>query len=160
MKKTGVILSTLILLLLAGCDRDLDQAKRYSDMISECDSIIGQATLIINNQRARVDSLQRKREEGVKAKLPEYKLLRIDRETIEASDIESNTNMVIKHLESIKIFAKVGVKVNKRIIYYKRKYINYSTTIQVHDENIAIQEITEGLSVNQYISKYRLKIPK
>ena len=68
--------------------------------------------------------------------------------------------MVIKHLEAIKIFAKVGENVNKRIIYFKRKYINYSTTIQVHDENIAIKEITEGLSAKQYISKYLPKISK
>ena len=160
MKKTVAILSILILLLVAGCDRDLNQAKRYSDMISECDSIIGQAALIVNNQRTRVDSLQRKKEDGLTAKIPKYKLLRIDRETIEASEIESNTKMVIKHLEAIKIFAKVGENVNKRIIYFKRKYINYSTTIQVHDENIAIKEITEGLSAKQYISKYLPKISK
>jgi phage major head subunit gpT-like protein len=42
----------------------------------------------------------------------------------------------------------------KRLIYYKRKYITYATVIQVHDENILIQEITNGLSAKQYISKY------
>ena len=68
--------------------------------------------------------------------------------------------MVIKHLEAIKTFAKVGEKVNKRIIYFKRKYINYSTAIQVHDENIMIQEITDGLSAKQYISKYLPKESK
>ncbi|HEX7493196.1 MAG TPA: hypothetical protein VF346_03175 [Bacteroidales bacterium] len=160
MEKIGIRLFILILILCTGCDRDAEQAKRYSDMISECDSIIGQANLVIKDQRARVESLHKKREDGLKAKMPEYKLLRIDRETIDASKIESNTGMVIKHLEAIKIFAKVGEKVNKRIIYFKRKYINYSTTIQVHDENIMIQEITDGLSAKQYISKYLPKESK
>jgi hypothetical protein len=157
MEKIGIRLFILILILCIGCDRDVEQAKRYSDMISECDSIIGQANLVIKDQRAKVDSLHKKREDGLTAKMSEYKLLRIDRETIDASKIESNTDMVIKHLEAIKTFAKVGEKVNTKIIYFKRKYINYSTTIQVHDENIMIQEITDGLSAKQYISKYLSK---
>jgi hypothetical protein len=86
--------------------------------------------------------------------LPEYKLLRIDREIINAAKIEYDVDLVRKHLEAIKTFAKVGEKVNSRFIYFKRKYINYSTTIQVHDENTKIQEITDGLTLKQYISKY------
>jgi predicted transcriptional regulator len=81
-------------------------------------------------------------------------LLRIDREIIDASKIESNSAMIIKHLDAIKMFADVGEKVNTRLIYFKRKYINYSTTIQVHDENIMIQELTDGLSAKQFISRY------
>ena len=60
-------------------------------------------------------------------------------------------------LEAIKTFAKVGETVNKRILYYKRTYVNYSTTIQVHDENIMIREITDGLSAKEYISRYLSK---
>lgn len=160
MKKTGIRLFILILIFCAGCGRDLDQAKRYSEMKSECDSIIVQANLIIKDQIAKADSLRKLRSEGLATKMSENKLLRIDREIINASKIESNGNMIIKHLEAIKIFAKVGEKVNKRIVYFKRKYINYSTTIQVHDENIMIQEITDGLSAKQFISKYLPKESK
>lgn len=144
-------------MLSAGCGRDLDQAKRYSEMRSECDSLIGQANLVIKVQRAKADSLRRLRSEVSTNRMPGNKLLRIDREIIDVSKIASDGDMIIKHLEAIKIFAKVGEKVNRRIIYYKRKYINYSTTIQVHDENIVIQEITDGLSAKQFISRYLSK---
>jgi hypothetical protein len=93
-------------------------------------------------------------------KAPEYKLLRIEREITEAVEIETNIDMVRKHLEAIKTFAKVGERVNKRTIYFKRKYINYSTAIQVHDENIMIREVTDGLTAKQYISKYLPKESK
>ena len=157
MKKTGIRLFILVLILCAGCGRDLDQAKRYLEMKSECDSIISQAKLVITIQKAKADSLRRSRSEVSTNRMPGNKLLRIDREIIDVSKIVSDGDMIIKHLEAIKIFTKVGEKVNSRIIYYKRKYINYSTTIQVHDENIAIQEITDGLSAKQYISKYLSK---
>jgi hypothetical protein len=98
--------------------------------------------------------------EALKAKMPEYKLSRIDKEITNVVMIESNIDMVRKHLENIKTFAKVGETVNKRMIYYKRTYVNYSTTIQVHDENIMIQEITEGLSAKQYVAKYLPKESK
>ena len=49
----------IILTVSAGCGRDLDQAKRYTEMRSECDSIIKQANLIINDQKARADSLRK-----------------------------------------------------------------------------------------------------
>jgi hypothetical protein len=160
MKKIGTRLFILILILLVGCGRDVEQAKRYSEMKSECDSIIAQANLIIKDQRAKADSLRKKRDYGLAVKIPEYKLLRIEREITNAVKIGSNIDMVKKHLEAIKIFAKVGERVNKRIIYYKRKYINYSCTIQVHDENIMIQEITDGLTAKQYISKYLPKESK
>jgi hypothetical protein len=160
MKKTGTIFFILILILLVGCGRDAEQAKRYSEMKSECDSLIAQANLIIKDQRAKADSLRKLRGEGSTIKMSENKLLRIEREITNAVKIKSNIDMVIKHLEAIKTFAKVGERVNKRIIYLKRKYINYSCTIQVHDENIMIQEITDGLSAKQYISKYLPKEPK
>jgi hypothetical protein len=160
MKKIGTRSCILILILLVGCDRDVEQAKRYSEMKSECDSIIAQANLIIKDQRAKADSLRKIRDDGLTVKIPEYKLSRIEREITNTVKIESNIDMVRKHLEAIKTFAKVGEKVNKRIIYFKRKYINYSCTIQVHDENIMIQEITDGLSAKQYISKYLPKESK
>jgi septation ring formation regulator EzrA len=160
MKKIGASLFILIQILLAGCGRDLEQAKRYSEMKSECDSIISQADLIIKDQRAKADNLRKIRDDGLAAKMPVYKLSRIDKEITNAVTIESNIDMVRKHLENIKTFAKVGENVNKRIIYYKRTYVNYSTTIQVHDENIMIQEITDGLSAKQYISKYLPKKSK
>ena len=161
MKKLGLKTRMFILLLLlAGCGRDLDQAKRYSNMKSECDSVIAQANLIIKDQKAKADSLRKIRDEGLKAKMLEYKLLRIENEITKAVEIETNIDMVRKHLENIKIFAKVGETVNKRMIYYKRTYVNYSTTIQVHDENIMIQEITDGLSAKQYIAKYLPKESK
>jgi hypothetical protein len=154
MKSLPGLFVLIILTVLVGCGRDLDQAKRYSDMKSECDSVIAQANLIIKDQKAKADSLGKIRDEGLKTKMPEYKLSRIEREITNVVTIESNIDMVRKHLENIKIFAKVGETVNKRMIYYKRTYVNYSTTIQVHDENIMIQEITEGLSAKQYFAKY------
>jgi hypothetical protein len=157
MKKTGIIFFILVLVLCVGCGRDLDQAKRYSEMKSECDSLFGQVNLVITIQRAKADSLRKLRGEVSTNKMSENKLLRIDREIIDVSKIVSDGDMIKKHLEAIKTFAKVGEKVNRRIIYYKRKYINYSTTIQVHDENIAIQEITDGLSAKQFISRYLSK---
>jgi hypothetical protein len=160
MKKTWTRLIILILLILVGCGRDLEQAKRYSEMKSECDSLIAQADLIFKYQRAKADSLRKIRDDGLAVKISGNKLSRIEREITNAVTIESNIDMVRKHLEAIKTFAKVGEKVNKRIIYFKRKYINYSTTIQVHDENIMIQEITDGLSAKQYISKYLPKKSK
>ena len=123
-------------------------------MKSECDSIIAQANLIINGQKARADSLRKIRDEGLRVKMPAYKLSGIDKEITTAVTIASNIESIRKHLEAIKTFAKVGETVNKRMIYYKRTYVNYSTTIQVHDEYIMIQEITEGLSAKQYIAKY------
>jgi hypothetical protein len=143
-----------VITVLVGCGRDLEQAKRYTVMKSECDSSIAQANLVINIQKTRADSLRKIRDEGLKVKMADSKLSRIDREITNAVTISSNIESIRKHLEAIKIFAKVGESVNKRIIYYKRTYVNYSTTIQVHDEYLMIQEITEGLSAKQYIAKY------
>ena len=154
MKSLPGLFILISLTILVGCGRDLDQAKRYSDMKSECDSVIAQANLIIKDQKAKADSLRKIRDTGLIAKMPEYKLLRINKEITNVVTIESNIDIVRKHLENIKTFAKVGETVNKRMIYFKRTYVNYSTTIQVHDENIMIQEITEGLSAKQYIAKY------
>jgi hypothetical protein len=144
----------IVMTVLVGCGRDLEQAKRYTEMKSECDSSIAQASLIINRQKAMADSLRKKRDEGLKVKMADNKLAGIDREITNAVTIASNIESIRKHLEAIKTFAKVGETVNKRMIYYKRTYVNYSTTIQVHDEYIMIQEITEGLSAKQYIARY------
>ena len=160
MKSLHRLFVLIILSVLVCCGRDLDQAKRYSEMKSESDSVIAQANLIIKDQKAKADSLRKIRDEGLKAKLPEFKLSRIDKEITSIVTIESNIEMIKKHLEAIKTFAKVGETVNKRMIYYKRTYVNYSTTIQVHDENIMIQEITEGLSAKKYIAKYLPKESK
>ena len=62
MNKKGAGFIILILLLFAGCERDLEQAKRYSEMKSECDSLIAQANLIIDYQKERADSLRKIRE--------------------------------------------------------------------------------------------------
>lgn len=157
MKKLWLSLFILIQILLTGCGRDPEQARRYTEMISECDSIIAQTNLIIIDQKAKANSLRKIVDEGVKTKMPEYKVSRLDKEITDVLTIESKVDMIRKHLENIKLFAKIGEKVNTIIIYYKRTYVNYSTTIQVHDENIMIQEITDGLSARQYISKYLTK---
>jgi hypothetical protein len=120
MKKTGPGLLILILMLLTGCGRDLEQAKRYSEMISECDSIITQANFIITDQKAKAESLRKILDEAVKAKAPEYKISRLDKDILNVLTIESSIEGVRKHLENIKIFAKVGEKVNTKMIYYKR----------------------------------------
>jgi len=160
MQKTGIRLIILILILSVGCGRDLKEAKRYSEMKSECDSLIARANLVIKDQRIKADSLRKTRDEGFAAKMPEHKSLRIDKEITNAVEIGSKTDMVKKHLEAIKTFAEVGGKANKRSIYYKRKYMQYASIIQVHDENIMIQEITDGLTAKQYISKYLPKESK
>jgi hypothetical protein len=154
MKKIGISLFILIQILLTGCGRDLDQAKRFSDMISDCDSVITQANLIIQDKSAKADSLRKMRDDGIKMKMPAYKLSRIDAQLTDMLTIISKIDGVRKHLENIKLFAKIGIKVNSKILFYKRTYVNYSTTIQVHDENILIQEITDGLSAKLFISKY------
>jgi hypothetical protein len=160
MRLTLQIFALIILAAMAGCGRDTDQAKRYTDMKSECDSTIAEADLIIKDQKAKADSLRKIRDNGLKAKMPEYKLSRLDKEITNAVTIASNIDQIRKHLEAIKTFAKIGEKVNSKLIYYKRTYVNYSTTIQVHDENIMIQEITEGLSAKQYIARYLPKRSK
>ena len=160
MKKITTGLLILILTLFVGCGRDLEQAKRYSDLKSESDSLIAQANLVINEQRVKIDSLRKIRDDIYKAKAQKYKLPEIDRKITNAVKIESNIENVRKHLEAIKKFAENGEKATKRLIYYKRKYMTYATVIQVHDENIMIQEITDGLSAKQYISKYLLQEKK
>ena len=75
MKKIGTSLFIFILILLVGCGRDVEQAKRYSEMKSECDSIIAQANLIIKDQRTIADSLGKIRDDGLAVNIPEYKLL-------------------------------------------------------------------------------------
>ena len=160
MKKIATRLIILILILFAGCGRDLDQAKRYSDLKSECDSLIAQANLIINEQKAKADSLRIIRDEIFKTKAQKYKLPEIDRKITNVVEIESNIENVRKHLEAIKKFAENGEKATKRLVYYKRKYMTYATVIQVHDENIMIQEITDGLSAKQFISRYLPKEKK
>ena len=156
--KPGLII--LILTLLTSCGRDLEQAKRYSDLKSECDSLITEANLVINEQKAKVDSLRKMRDSILKANTQKYKLPEIDRKITNVVEIESNIENVRKHLEAIKKFAENGEKATRRLIYYKRKYMTYATVIQVHDENIMIQEITDGLSAKQYISRYLPKEKK
>jgi hypothetical protein len=154
MKKITTRLIILILILFTGCGRDLEQAKRYSDIKSESDSLIAQANFVINEQEAKTDSLRKIRNDISKVKTQIYKLPEIDRKITNAVEIETNIENVKKHLEAIKKFAENGEKATKRIIFFKRKYMTYATVIQMHDENIMIQEITEGLSAKQYISKY------
>ena len=160
MKKITTGLFILILALLTSCGRDLEQAKRYSDIKSETESLISEANLVIDEQKAMTDSLRKIRDDMYKAKTQKYKLPALDNKIIKAAEIESNIENVRKHLEAIKKFAENGEKATKRLIFYKRKYITYATEIQVHDENIMIQEITNGLSARQYISKYLPKEKK
>jgi hypothetical protein len=154
MKKITTGLIILLLILFTGCGRDLEQAKRYYDIKTESYSLIAQANLIINEQEAKTDSLRKIRNDISKVKTQKYKIPEIDRKITNAVEIETNIKNVRIHLEAIKKFAGNGEKATKRIIFFKRKYITYATVIQVHDENIMIQEITGGLSAKQYISKY------
>jgi uncharacterized UPF0146 family protein len=154
MKTKITIIYPLILILFVNCGRDLDQSKRYSEMKSEYDSLITQTNLIINEQKATADSLRKIRDDIFKTKAQNYKLPEINRKITNAAEVASKFEDIKKHLEAIRLFATNGEKVTKRLIYYKRKYIAYSITIQIHDENIMIQEITDGLSAKKYISKY------
>src|ERR1035437_2094448 len=160
MKKITTVLIILILVLLASCGRDLEQAKRYSVIKSETDSLITQANLIINEQKAMNDSLVKIKDEIYKNKTQKYKLPELDTKVTKTVDIKTNIENVRKHLESIKKFAENGEKATKRLIFYKRKYITYATEIQLHDENIMIQEITNGLSTKKHLSKYLPKEKK
>jgi hypothetical protein len=160
MKKFSLGIIILILTLFVSCGRDLEQAKQYSDMKSDTDSLISQANLVINEQKAMTDSLRKIRDGIYKAKTQKYMLPELDKKITKSVEIESNIENVRKHLLAIKIFAENGEKATKRLIFYKRKYITYATAIQVHDENIMIQEITNGLSAKQYISKYLPKEKK
>ena len=154
MKTIIAKIAPLILILFVSCGRDLDQSKRYSDLKSEYDSLIAQANLIINEQKTIADSLRNIRDDIVKNKALNHKLPEINRRITNAVEIESNIEDIRKHLEAIRLFANNGEQVTKRIIYFKRKYIAYSITIQIHDENIMIREITDGVSAKQYLSKY------
>ena len=154
MKKITAGLFILILALLTSCGRDLEQAKRYSDIKSETDSLITQANLVINEQKAMTDSLAKIRDNIFKTNTQNNKLPELDKKIIKIAEIKMNVENVRKHLESIKKFADNGERATKRFIFYKRKYITYATEIQVHDENIMIQEITNGLSAQEYLTKY------
>ena len=160
MKKITTGLIILILTLFANCGRDLEQTKRYSDIKSETDSLISQANLIINEQNVMYDSLVKIRNDIYKVNTQKYKSPELDKKITKAVEIKSNIENVRKHLEAIKKFAENGEKATKRLIFYKRKYITYATEIQVHDENIMIQEITGGLSSRKYIFKYLPKEKK
>jgi hypothetical protein len=160
MKNISIGLSILILALLSSCGRDLEQAKRYSDIKSETDSLITQANLIINAQKAMNDSLVKIRDDVYKEKTHKYKLPELDKKVTKTVEIKTNLENVRKHLEAIKKFAEKGEKATKSLIFYKRKYITYATEIQVHDENIMIQEITNGLSARKYIKMYLPKEKK
>ena len=154
MKEITTRLYPLILILLVSCGRDLDQSKRYSALKSEYDSLIAQTNLIINEQMAISDSLKNIRDNIYKSSTLRYKLPDINRKITNAAETLSNIENIRKHLEAISLFASNGEKVTKRIIYFKRKYIAYSITIQIHDENIMIQEITDGVSAQKYLSEY------
>jgi len=154
MKKIATRLIILILIISTGCGRDLEQAKRYSDIKSETDSLITQANIIINAQKAMNDSLVKIRDDIYKSITLKNKLPEIDKKVTKTLEIKSNLENVRKHLEAIKKFAEKGEKATKSLIFYKRKYITYATEIQMHDENIMIQEITNGLSARKYITMY------
>ena len=160
MKNISIGLSLLILALLSSCGRDLEQAKRYSEIKSETDSLITQANLIINVQKAMTDSLVKIRDNIYKDKTQKYKLPELDKKVTKVVEFKTNLENVRKHLEAIKKFAEKGEKATKSLIFYKRKYITYATEIQVHDENIMIQEITNGLSARKYIKMYLPKEKK
>lgn len=167
MGKTGfpeiiifLIVGLALVTLFSSCGRDLEQAKRYSDIKSETESLISQANLVINENKSVLDSLRKIRDDIYKVKAQKYKLPELDKKITKAVEIESNIEKVRKHLESIKKFAENGEKATKRIIYLKRKYMTYATVIQLHDENIMIQEITDGLPAKEYISKFLSKEKK
>jgi hypothetical protein len=106
------------------------------------------------------DSLVKIRDDIYKDKTLKYKLPELDKRVTKTVEIKSNLENVRKHLEAIKKFAEKGEKATKSLIFYKRKYITYATEIQVHDENIMIQEITNGLSARKYIKMYLPKEKK
>ena len=118
MKKITTGLIILIVALLASCGRDLEQAKRYSDIKSETDSLITQANLIINAQKAMNDSLVKIRDDIYKDKTQKYKLPELDKKITKAVEIESNIENVRKHFEAIKKFAENGEKATRRLIFY------------------------------------------
>jgi hypothetical protein len=160
MKSISLTLIILILVLLTSCGRDLEQSKHYSDIKSETDSLITQATLILNKQKTLVDSLVIIRDNIYKDQTQKYKLPELDKKVTKIAELKTNIENVKKHLEAIKKFAEKGEKATARLIYYKRKYITYAADIQIHDENIMIQEITDGLSAKKYISSHVTKEKK
>lgn len=160
MKNISIGLSILILAILSSCGRDLEQAKRYSDLESETDSLITQANLIINKQTAINDSLVKIRDGVYKDNTQKSKLPELDKKVTKTVELKTSLENVRKHLEAIKKFAEKGEKATKSLIFYKRKYITYATDIQVHDENVMIQEITNGLSARKYIAMHLSKEKK
>ena len=160
MKKTSTRMLFLILIFSVGCGRDLEEAKRYSDMKLEYDTLIYQASEVIDKQKSLIDSLHKISDEFLRVKTQKYKVPEIDRKITKAVDLKSNMEIVTKHLKAIKKFAENSEKATKRILFYKRKYITYATVIQINNENIGIQEVTNGLSAKQYISKYLPKEKK
>jgi hypothetical protein len=154
MKRTVLTLFVLLQIFFSGCGRNPEQTKRYSEMQSECDSLIAGANSILAYQKTKEENLTKTRDHFLASKSSESKITKIEKELIDVSEIVTDIETIKKHLENIKTFAKIGEKVNSQLIYYKRTYVNYSTTIQVHDENVMIQEITGSLSAKQYIAKY------
>jgi hypothetical protein len=160
MKRMSLALIILIPALLAGCGRDIEQSKRYSVIKSETDSLITLANLILNKQKTLVDSLVTIRNNIYKDKTQKYKLPELDKKVTKTAELKTNLENVRKHLEAIKKFAEKGEKATERLIFLKRKYITYAADIQIHDENIMIQEITDGLSAKKYITMHLSKEKK
>jgi hypothetical protein len=160
MKRMSLALIILIPALLASCGRDLEQSKRYSVIKSETDSLITLANLILNKQTTLVDSLVTIRDNIFKDKTQKYKLPELDKKVTKTAELKTNIENVRKHLEAIKKFAEKGEIATERLIFLKRKYITYAADIQIHDENIMIQEITDGLSAKKYITMHLFKVKK
>ena len=80
------------------------------------------------DQKAKADSLRKIRDEGLRLKMPEYKLSRIEKEITNAVTIASDIDMIRKHLEAIKTLLKLVRPLIKELYTIDvRQLLNYDS---------------------------------
>ena len=71
-----------------------------------------------------------------------------------AKDIEFDFNIFKTELDMYHLCCSILEKANSRFIYLRRQKIITMYTKNIHDSKNKIQDLTDGVSVELYLSKY------
>jgi len=149
------IFSVILCIILTSC-ADEEQEKKYQTLRIETTKLISQVELVIKDQKAKFDSLNKIGEDYVSHRISTIDIDGVHKATMNTIDIQESMNILKIHLESIKFYCTIIEKACTRFGYFfKRKSkIKWTYSKLIYDTNIEINDITGGLTSKDFIYKY------
>jgi hypothetical protein len=146
----------ILTILLAGCTTNELEVKKYSEMKLENDVLIKLANSAITYQKVRADSLNNVLMAYLEVNIYTDNLLKINKAIDNANEAHFNLEMLLIELGTVDLCCSIIEKANTRFgyLFKNKRSIIEMWTIRLSDTISNIEELTEGLSTEEYIKMY------